>query len=124
MFTKKFSLVFGFVLLVSNMVACSGGQSSSAPMLTPPAIGVQLTGDDCPSIEVQAGMQIAWTNEDNVDHVLLLERTDENGIMIESGGTDLLQPGDTFTITLTEPGQYTYYCSDDRIVFGTITVLP
>jgi hypothetical protein len=122
--TKKFTLLFGLFLLVSIMVACSSGQTLQAPALTPPAISLRITGDECPSLEVRPGMQIAWTNEDTVDHILMLEREDENGALIDSGGTDLLQPGDTFSITLLEPGQYTYYCSKERTAFGTITVLP
>ena len=93
-------------------------------MLTPPAIGVEITKEECPSIEVQAGMQIAWTNTDDVDRVLLIERKDASGAIVEQGGTDLLQPGTTFSTTLTMPGQYTYYCSKDHTAFGTITVLP
>lgn len=122
--TKKFALLFVLFLLVLIMVACSSGQTSDAPAVTSPAISVQITKHNCPSIEVQVGMQIAWTNEDTVDHILILERTDENGALIDSGGTDLLQPGSMFSITLTEPGQYTYYCSEDRTAFGTITVSP
>jgi plastocyanin len=69
-------------------------------------------------------MQVAWTNRDVVDHIILLERVDKDGDLVDSGGTDLLQPGSTFSITLTEPGQYTYYCSEDRALSGTITVSP
>ena len=69
-------------------------------------------------------MQIAWTNADNVDHVLWLERKEEQGILVDAGGTDLLQPGTTFSITLTEAGEYTYYCSKDHTAFGMIAVLP
>lgn len=110
--------------LAGIMAACGGGQQPVVPGLTPPAIGVEITTDECPSIEVQAGMQIAWTNLDDVDHVLWLERMDESGALVESGGTELLQPGSTFSITLTEPGQYTYYCSEDRSSSGMITVSP
>jgi hypothetical protein len=52
-------------------------------------------------------MQIAWTNQDKVDRILMIERKDEQGAIIDSGGTDLLQPGTTFSINLTAPGQYT-----------------
>jgi len=61
------------------------------PVVTPPAISVQIAKDYCPSLEVQSGMQIAWTNADNMDRVLWLERKDEQGILIDSGGTELLQ---------------------------------
>jgi len=121
---KYFSLLFVTLCLAGIFVACSNGQITQAPVLTPPAISVEITGENCPSIEVQAGMQVAWTNRDNSDHIVLLERKDENGTLIDSGGTDLLQPGSTFSITLTEPGQYTYYCTEDRTVFGTISVSP
>ena len=122
--TKQLLRFIAIFLLVPIMVACGGVRNAEEPVLTPPAIGVQFTKDNCPSIEVQAGMQVAWTNEDDVDHVLLLERKDANGVLVESGGTDLLQPGTTFSIILTTPGQYTYYCSTDQTTFGTITVLP
>ena len=123
---QKFYFPFPFVcfLLVPIVAACSGPETQQAPVVTPPAISLQITEDDCPSIVVQAGMQIAWTNQDDEDHVLILERKDEQGVLVDSGGTDRLQPGDTFSITLAEAGQYTYYCSEDRTTFGTITVFP
>jgi len=124
MHKEQFSLFFGVIFLAATLVACSGGQAQPAPVLTPPAISLEITGDNCPSIEVQSGMQVAWTNLDKVDLILLLERMDEKGALVDSGGTDLLQPGSTFSITLTEPGQYTYYCSEDRTAFGAITVFP
>lgn len=121
---KFFSLLLMTFSLTGIIVACSGIQTPGAPALTPPAVGLEITGDDCPSVEVQIGMQIAWTNSDDVNHTLILERQDDYGVVVDSGGTDLLQPGNTFSITLTEPGQYTYYCSLDKVAFGTITVLP
>ena len=119
-----FSLLVVTVFMAGTIAACSGRQPAQAPLVTPPAISVEITSDECPSIEVQAGMQVAWTNRDVVDHIILLERVDEDGDLVDSGGTDLLQPGSTFSIALTEPGQYTYYCSEDRALSGTITVSP
>jgi len=119
---SRISLIFLFLVLFMN--ACGGGKPSLEPAVTPPAISVQITKDYCPSLEIQAGMQVAWTNADNTDRAILLERKDAQGILLESGGTDLLQPGATFTITMMDPGQYTYYCSKDHSAFGMITVLP
>jgi plastocyanin len=109
--------------LVSTMTACGGMSKPTEPLVTPPAISVQITKEYCPSIEVQAGMQIAWTNRDDVDRMLWIEYKDGQGVLVDAGGTDLLQPETTFSITLTNPGEYTYYCSKDRKAFGTITVL-
>ena len=122
--TKQFCRLIIFFFLVPILVACGSARNAQEPVLTPPTISVQITKDNCPSIEVQAGMQIAWINKDDIDHILLLERKDANGVLVESGGTDVLQPGSTFSTTLTTPGQYTYYCSKDRTAFGTINVLP
>lgn len=110
--------------MVLFMAACGSTRPPLEPVVTSPAISVQITEDYCPSIEVQAGMQIAWTNADHSDRVLLLEHREEQGILIDSGGADLLPPGATFAITLVDPGQYTYYCSKDHTAFGMITVLP
>jgi plastocyanin len=121
---KFFSVLFAVLFLSGAIVACSGAQTSVAPVLTPPAISVEITGDNCPSVEVQAGMQVVWTNRDDIDRTLMFERNEENGALIDSGGIDLLQPGSTFSTTFVEPGQYTYYCSEDQTAFGTITVLP
>lgn len=111
-------------LPVSELTACGGEPAAPQPQLTPLVISLQITKADCPSVEVQAGIQISWTNVDSVDHALWIERTDEQGVVIDSGSTDLLQPDAEFSTNLTEPGQYTYYCLKDRGEIGTITVLP
>ena len=105
-----------------SLTSC-GGQSLAEPAVTSPAISVQITKDICPSIEVQAGVQIAWTNLDTVDHVVLIERMDAQGNAVNAGGIDRLSPGASFSTTL-EAGQYTYYCFADRSKFGTINVIP
>lgn len=112
------------LILALAVSACGTPPTPDALVLTPPAIGVELTGEYCPAIEIQLGMHIAWTNVDDEDQLLIIERVDEQGVVVESGGTPLLQPGTTFSILLTEAGEYTYYCSLDRKQFGTINVLP
>ena len=64
MYTK---ILLVFLFLMSTLTACAGVSTPAESILTPPAIGVQITKDGCPSIEVQGGMQIAWTNLDDVD---------------------------------------------------------
>jgi len=119
-----FSRLFSVLLVGVSISACGGGQAVAELPVTAPGISVQITKSGCPSIEIQAGMQISWTNMDSEDRVLLIERVDDQGKVVESGGTDLLQPGSTFSIILTETGEYTYYCSKDKIQGGMITVLP
>lgn len=120
----KINFRFWVLILTFILSACGASPTAEVPVLTPPAIGIQLTGEYCPAIEVQLGTHIAWTNVDHVDHMLIIERMDEQGVVVESGGMPLLQPGTTFSMLLTEAGQYTYYCSLDRKQYGTINVLP
>jgi plastocyanin len=110
-------------LLAFILTACTG-QTPSTPQVNAPAISVEITKDNCPSIEAQADIQILWTNTDTVDLVLLIEHKDENGTITETGGTDLFQPGTTFSISSLSPGEYTYFCSQDHSAFGMITIIP
>ena len=117
MYKKPFPLIFIIVSLATTLVACNRKG-------TAPAVSLEISGDVCPSIRVQAGMQIAWKNEDDINRILIIKRMDKNGTLVDTGGTKLFQPGSTFSITLMKPSQYTYYCSKDRTVTGMITVLP
>ena len=120
----KINFCLWSLVLAFAVSACGISPTPDALVLTPPAISVQITDEYCPSIEIKLGMYIAWTNADDVDHLLIIERVDEQGVVVESGGMPLFQPGTTFSILLTEAGQYTYYCSLDRKQFGIINVLP
>lgn len=110
-------------LFAFSITACGVSPVPETWMPTPPAIRVQISDKYCPSVEIQAGTQIAWTNMDDDNRLLIIERMDEQGIVVDSGGTSLLQSGDTFSIILTEAGEYTYFCSLDRTESGTIRVL-
>jgi hypothetical protein len=96
-----------------------------APEVLPaPAIGVQITHDNCPSIESKVDTQISWTNTDTVDLVLIIESRDDQDVIISNGGTDLLKPGNTFSVNSLSRGKYRYYCLQDRSVFGSILITP
>jgi len=123
MLNRQYFVLWLITLILVLSISSCAGQSPVAPQVTAPAISVQITKDVCPSIEVQAGTQVAWMNLDTVDRAVIIERMDEQGVVISSGGTDLLAPGDSFSTTL-EAGQYAYYCSKDRTIFGMITVSP
>lgn len=124
MYKKAFPFVILVAFFVTIMIACIPAETLEAPPVTPPAIAMEISGDVCPSTRVQEGTQITWTNRDDIDRILILKRTDKDGALVDVGGTDLLQAGTTFSITLIEPGEYTYYCSKDRTITGHITVLP
>ena len=80
-----------------------------------------ITNKDCPSVEVQPGMQVACTNGDEAARVVQADALSDGSRKFDSGE---LQPGDSFMFTCTEFGSYTYQCSTDGTVKGTITVKP
>ena len=115
---------FGLFLMAFVLSACGDVQPFQVQQETAPGINVEITKENCPSIEAQADMRISWTNNDTVDLILVIEHKDEQGVITEFGGTGLFQPGTTFSISSLAPGEYTYYCSQDHSAFGTITITP
>jgi plastocyanin len=66
-----------------------------------------------PSITVKANSDIIFSNKDNVTHTV----TADNGKFNQE-----LASGATATITIADPGTYTYHCSVHPSMKGTITV--
>jgi plastocyanin len=120
--SNKGTFIYFLAILLVGIFTC-GQTFTVASQAAMPAISVQIIGDYCPSVQVRAGMQIAWTNLDNEDKALIIESDGDEGTILDLQGTDLLEVADTFSISLNEPGQYVYYCSSDRTASGTITVL-
>jgi plastocyanin len=120
--SNKGTFIYFLAILLVGIFTC-GQTFTVASQAAMPAISVQIIGDYCPSVQVRAGMQIAWTNLDNVDKALIIESDGDEGTILDLQGTDLLEVADTFSISLNEPGHYVYYCSSDRTASGTITVL-
>lgn len=109
-------LVFAFAL-----TACGGsddpGSDPGSATTDNTQTGSAITIKDFAfsgATEVAAGSEITVTNEDNVTHTW--SSTDEN---FNSGGID---PGVSFTTTIEEPGEYSYFCSIHPTMTGTITV--
>lgn len=68
-----------------------------------------------PTITVASGETVTWRNGDDVDHwVLADDRT-----TVDSGA---IEAGQTFTVTLTAPGRYPYFCDIHNAMTGTIVV--
>jgi plastocyanin len=63
---------------------------------------------------VEVGDEIVFTNEGTEPHTV----TTADG-QFDSG---VLNPGDTFTVTVSEPGTLTYYCTIHPEMVGNITV--
>jgi plastocyanin len=69
---------------------------------------------------VNVGDQVTWTNQGKVDHFVQI--ADEEGVSRFSSG--VLIPGDSFSMTFSEPMTYTYVCTTDGSMKGIVTVNP
>jgi plastocyanin len=113
------SALLGMLILFSGfLVACQ----SRTPLATPsaPGINVGITGEGCPNVVVQVGQQVTWTNQDSREHIVR-DKPAEGNAQFDSG---TLQPGDTFAFIFSQAGSYTYACSLDGALTGSVTVEP
>ncbi len=69
---------------------------------------------DPASFPANAGEEVSWFNADTVGHSV----TSDDGTF-DSG---VLQPGDRWTWTFSQPGTYTYHCTPHPYMTGTIVV--
>lgn len=105
------------LVLAGMLVACQPATPTLAP-LSAAGIGVGITADSCPSVGVEVGQQVSWTNQDSREHIVR-DITDPANAQFGSGS---LQPGNHFEFTFLNPGTYIYECTADGSLTGTITV--
>jgi len=116
---KRFIILLANVLALMAMITACQPTPTQTDLLAP-GISVSITSELCPNIEVQVGQQVSWTNRDTHEHTVR-EKPDEGVPQFDSG---TLQPGDTYRIIFMEPGNFTYECSRDASIIGTIVVIP
>jgi hypothetical protein len=115
-FERKLIFVLTIMLLGLFLVACQGEPLATQ---TSPGTVVGISEDICPAIEVQAGQEVIWTNQDNREHIVR-HKPAEGQAQFDSGA---LQPGDSFSFTFVQAGDYPYVCSADEVYTGLVTVL-
>jgi hypothetical protein len=116
---RRNSVFAGLVLfMIGLLVACQ----TTPALVTPsaPGISVGIADDLCPSAIVQVGQHITWTNQGNQEHIVR-DKSIEGTRRFDSG---ILKAGDAFTFSFLKPERYTYDCSVDGVLTGTITVEP
>ena len=109
--------------LIFGISACGAKNDPQQDVvLTPPAIGVTITRENCPSLETQVGMTVSWTNGDMVKLPIEILQFDDVANMIGVGKSEI-GPGDIFSTKFYYAGTYRFYCSEEnKDVYGTITV--
>ena len=113
--------------------ACGGGGSSSSTAAQTPAqnpttqTGAATSGGDAVTIKdfaygpadltVASGTKLTFTNDDSTSHTAT--STDQGGF-----DTGTIEKGQTKSVTVEQPGTYSYVCSFHPFMHGTVTVRP
>ncbi|WP_333678168.1 cupredoxin family copper-binding protein [Dyella sp.] len=66
-------------------------------------------------LSVPVGTKVVWTNKDEEPHTVT-----SPGEQFKS--SKALDGGDTYSVTFSKPGTYTYFCTVHPFMTGTITV--
>jgi len=85
------------------LAGCGGTANTPAPVDTTQVVLPPSYRFDPPIIRVPAGAQVSWRNNDNFTHA----------VNVASGGFPALNlaPGQSSTITFSQPGEYDYICT-------------
>jgi plastocyanin len=75
-------------------------------------------------IQVSVGTTVTWTNNDSQPHTVTSgsNAQPDNKFNSSPNFTPLLNPGQTFSFTFTEAGEYPYYCMLHPNMVGTVSV--
>ena len=132
--TKLLALILACLALGLVAAGCGGdddggdsggGGSSQSDEPASGGGGTQVSMDntqfDPKDLSVNEGDTITFTNNESTPHDV--HKSDGPGEDFSSGGVGGMQEGDTFELTLDEPGEYAYVCQlHAPEMAGTITV--
>ena len=105
----------------SASAGASGSSSVSSGGSGASGGGVQVTMASLKfapaTIHVKVGQTVKWTNQDSPPHNV----TYQSGPQFKSS-PPVMNPGSSYSVTFTQPGTITYFCSIHPFMKGTIVV--
>ena len=94
-----FLLLSAITLVKTPAMFAASSEAGSAPV----EIAIDNFSFTPPTVTVKAGRPITWTNRDDIPHTVV-----SSDFVFKSKSLDT---DDKFSVTLTKPGTYTYFCS-------------
>jgi plastocyanin len=71
-------------------------------------------------LNITLGTAVSWVNDDEVDHFVRLGAAAGQS---EAAEPTSLKPGESFSFTFEEPGEWEYQCGDSELTEGTAVIL-
>jgi plastocyanin len=104
--------------------ATGGGGGATSVSIVPGASSLTDTAYQPNPVQVSVGSTVTWTNDDSQPHTVTSgQNAQPDGKFNSSPNFNpLMTPGQTFSYTFTEAGQYPYYCALHPNMVGTVSV--
>lgn len=104
--------------------ATSGNRISTSVSIVPGASTLTTDAYSPNPIQVSVGTTVTWTNNDSQPHTVTSGSNGQpdNKFNSSPNFTPLLNPGQTFSFTFTEAGEYPYFCLLHPNMVGTVNV--
>jgi manganese oxidase len=72
-------------------------------------------------VEIPVGTTVTWTNGDATTHTVTSGADDTDDDTFDSGD---IGPGETFSHTFDDPGEFAYFCDIHPTMTGVVVVTP
>jgi plastocyanin len=104
--------------------ATTGGGGGTNVSIVPGSSSLTDTAYQPNPVQVSVGDTITWTNDDTQPHTVTSGQNGQPDGRFDSSPNfnPLMAPGDTFSHTFTEAGEYPYYCALHPNMVGTVSV--
>jgi plastocyanin len=117
-------LFFSSFKLIFTGASDGGGNAATSVSIVPGSSSL-TTGAFSPNpIQVSVGNTVTWTNNDSQPHTVTSGSNGQpdNKFNSSPNFSPLLNPGQTFSFTFTQAGDYPYFCMLHPNMVGTVTV--
>jgi plastocyanin len=109
----------------ATATGASGGNTTTSSVSIVSGASTLTTDAYSPNpIQVSVGTTVTWTNNDSQPHTVTSGSNGQpdNKFNSSPNFTPLLNPGQTFSFTFTEAGEYPYFCTLHPNMVGTVSV--
>jgi plastocyanin len=109
---------------VTNATGASGGNTTTSVSIVSGSSSLTDTAFSPNPVQVSVGSTVTWTNDDSQPHTVVSGQNAQPDGKFDSSPNfnPLIAPGQTFSHTFTEAGQYPYYCALHPNMVGTVSV--
>ena len=108
----------------TNATAAAGGNATTSVSVVSGASSLTDTAYQPNPVQVSVGTSVTWTNNDSQPHTVTSGSNGQpdNKFNSSPNFTPLLNPGQTFSFTFTQAGDYPYFCMLHPNMVGTVSV--